>query len=88
LVITKKILFLLILFITLSIHTGATHLMGGSFTYEYIGKVGTNYQYKLKIKNLDKNIDTKGLLVKLGKNLVILFSIFNNIFLSEWLLER
>ncbi len=28
----------------------ATHLMGGSFTYEYIGKVGTQYSYKLKIQ--------------------------------------
>ncbi len=42
-----------LLFFTLGSISGnlySTHLMGGSFTYEYMGQVGSLYKYKLKIQ--------------------------------------
>jgi len=43
----KKSIILCLLFLSLGGYLSASHLVGGSLGYEYMGKVGVNYRYKI-----------------------------------------
>lgn len=45
----KRLLTLLIVSVLTFSYTYATHLIGGSMGYEYIGKFGSNYRYKITL---------------------------------------
>lgn len=46
-----------LLFISFGTSLLASHLIGGSLGYEYLGKVGANYRYKVKL-TVYNNCDT------------------------------